>query len=241
MATDRDRAATPPLEARLRAARLFRGLPDAPLAALAAATTEARYPSGASLWREGDPATRVVSIVSGLVEITRQSAAGDPATWALFGPREAIGVPAALARAAYPADAIALTDVVTTLEVRADALADLMAARADVALAVNGALLDHTRALHHKIGVMTAGPVPQRLATLLRELVARFGDEASDGRVLLPVALSRAQLAALVGARVETVIRVVSAWQKAGWLATDRDGFELAADHPLDRLADGTD
>jgi len=223
----------------IRASRLFSGVPEDLLGALAGAVSLGRYAGRAHLWREGDPADRVVSIVTGLVEITRQSAAGDPATWALFGPREAIGLTAALEGAAYPADAIALTDEVTALEVRAAALLDHMGAHPEVALAVNRALLDHTRALHQKIGVMTAGPVASRLATLLLELAARFGDEAADGTTRVPIALSRAQLAALVGARVETVIRTLSAWQREGWLRAERDALELARDHPLDHLAAG--
>jgi hypothetical protein len=45
--------------------------------------------------------------------------------------------------------------------------------------------------------------------------------------VLVPVVLSRGELSSLVGARVETVIRVLSRWQKQGMVETSREGFWL--------------
>jgi CRP/FNR family transcriptional regulator len=62
---------------------------------------------------------------------------------------------------------------------------------------------------------------------LLLTLAERFGDEQEGHGTLVPVVLSRGELSSLVGARVETVIRVLSRWQKQGLLETSREGFLL--------------
>lgn len=211
-------------ERTLRASRLFGRLGDGDLRPFAAAATRKRLSAGDVLWREGKRAVSFTVIAQGLVEIVRRGADGSSSILAIFGPRESIGDAAALGGGAYPADAFALGDVEVLL-VPAPLVIEAMRSRPEVALAVNGALLDHTRALHDKIRIMTAGSVPKRLATLLLHLVERFGDEAEDGATRVPVSLSRAELARLVGATVETTIRTMSRWQKDGLVTTTVGGF----------------
>jgi CRP/FNR family transcriptional regulator, nitrogen oxide reductase regulator len=221
------------LEARLRASRLFRGLEPSLVAAAADETVRRVARAGETLWRAGEAATRFTIIQSGLVAIVRSSSASKESMLGLFGPREAIGVAAVLERGGYPAAAVAVTDTVEVLSIHAAALLERMARDASLALAMNRALLEHTEALRSKIDVMSSGPVPRRLAALLDHLVARFGDEDEAGVVRIPVVVSRVQLARVVGARAETVIRTLSRWQKEGWLRTDAGGFVLSAPERL--------
>lgn len=55
-----------------------------------------------------------------------------------------------------------------------------------------------------------------RLAQVLIELFDRFGDEREDGTLFIPLQLTRNDLAALGGMTVETAIRMMTAWAKAG-------------------------
>ena len=99
--------------------------------------------------------------------------------------------------------------------------------------AMTRALLDHCALLHAKIDVLVAGTVPRRIAAFMLDLAERFGDEGLDGTTFVPLALSRAKYATYVAARVETVIRACSAWQKDGLLSTAKDGFTIRS---LDEL-----
>jgi CRP-like cAMP-binding protein len=113
-----------------------------------------------------------------------------------------------------------------------------MNTRPAATIALAHGLLEHTRTLRAKIAVMCAGSVEHRLAMFLVDLASRFGDEA-DGGVIVQVPLSRGDLAIAVGATVETVIRTMSRWQKAGVLATDARGFVLRDLPALERLIEG--
>jgi CRP-like cAMP-binding protein len=86
---------------------------------------------------------------------------------------------------------------------------------------------------------MSAGSVPRRLATLLVCLADRFGDEIDDGKTIVPVALARTELARLVGATVETTIRVMRAWERGGLVHTQSDGFVVSSAASLRAIATG--
>lgn len=59
---------------------------------------------------------------------------------------------------------------------------------------------------------------------MLQSLCAAAGG-GGDGRLTVPIALTRQHLADMVGARVETVIRIMSRWQKEGLVGSDEHGL----------------
>ncbi len=224
------------VEGALRASRLFGRLDEALVAQLARNAVRRKFERRAAIWHAGDPATSFTIIVHGLVEIVRRGREGGETILGIFGPRESVGDMAALEMAPYPADALALTEV-EMLFVPASTVIEAMRAHPDVAAAVNRSLIEHTRALQEKIKIVTAGPVAQRLATLLLHLVDRFGDELDDGSLLVPVALSRSELARIVGATMETTIRAMSRWNKEGIVQTTPEGFVVRDADALRKLA----
>ncbi len=210
---------------RLAASAAFGGLAAGWLERLAAETTVVEPAQGDVVWRTGDLATRFVLLQRGLVKILAPGLR-EPVV-AVFGPRETIGDVAVLSGAAYPADAVVASRRATILKVRAAPILEAMPTEPALAMGLNRALIEHSRALQSKVAILSAGEVPQRLASALLHLGERFGDTLDDDTLIVPVALSRAELAGLVGARVETVIRVASRWQKEGLVMTRDDGFEV--------------
>lgn len=209
----------------LAASRLFSGLDRELLAELAHVAVVKRVSRGARLWSAGDRATHFTLIQSGLFKIIRTAADGSEAIVALFGPRESIGDVAVIGGKPYPAAAVACSEMAEVLRVPAQSLVAMK--RLDVACSFNRTLMDHTVALEEKIRVMSAGSVPKRLATLLLGLGDRFGDDDEDGSITIPIVLSRTELACLIGARVETTIRTIRAWEKASIVETGDHGFRV--------------
>lgn len=201
-----------------------------------------RLSSGESLWLAGEPAGHFAIIESGVVQIRQMTPTGEGVVVGLFRAGEAIGLSAALEGGAFPADALAVGGVVDVLWIRADVLRHALARSVAVGNAVNRALLRHTAALRAKIDIVSAGSVPRRLAALLHYLIERFGRPAHNGAVLVEIHLTREEISQLVSARVETVIRILSRWQKAGWLANRPQGMEITRADMLERiLATGGD
>lgn len=227
------------VERSLRAAPLFRGLPPSLLHELARGAIRKRIKRGDLLWREGDPATAFVLLTVGLVKIVQRAADPHAAIIGVFGPRESIGTVALLRRGSYPAAAVASSAVVEYVRIDPGPIFAAMSSDLAVAQLINAAVLANTVRLHDKISVMSAGGVPRRIAQQLLDLAEKFGDELEDGSLSLPIALSRAELASLVGARVETTIRLLARWKKAEFVSLDRDGIVLLAPEKLREIARG--
>jgi CRP/FNR family transcriptional regulator, nitrogen oxide reductase regulator len=194
---------------------------------------------GEALWHAGDKASHFTVILAGLMKIARTGRDGTESIVAVFGPGESIGDIAVVQRGTYPADAVAVGETTEVLKLEAGPVLSAIASDPGVAEALNAVLIEHTHALHEKIAVMSAGAVPQRLATLLLHLKERFSQPVSGRAVRVPIVLSRADLASLIGARIETTIRVMSAWQKRGLVLTGPEGFVLADPEELREIAEG--
>jgi CRP/FNR family transcriptional regulator len=219
------------IESSLRASKLFGVLgPDA-FRSLTPHVKRRRFERGARMWRAGEEATWMALITSGLVKIVQPGGA----ILTILGPHETFGELAIVGDSAYSADAVAATRAVELLCIDADAIRAATQSNIDFARAMSRALVVHGRELHEKIRIMSAGCVERRLAELLRHLLDRFGDELEDGSIVIQISLSRAELANLVGATIETTIRIMSRWSKQGIVSTVDDGFVV---HSLRRLAE---
>lgn len=90
--------------------------------------------------------------------------------------------------------------------------------------------------LTNRLAERTGGRVETRFARLFLEMSDDMGCPQGGG-VFIPMALSRQDLADLLGTTVETSIRIMSRWGKQGIVQTEREGF-LIADRPaLESLA----
>lgn len=128
------------------------------------------------------------------------------------------------------------------------ALADGRGVRVDAAL-LRPALRDHPDALLALVGTATArahhyarnvahaqaGTVPERTARVLLDLADKYGLPDARG-TLIPLRLGRVDIADMVGCRVETAIRCMSAWEREGILCAQREGILLYARESLQSL-----
>ncbi len=226
-------------EALLRRSRLLASLGPEAVREAARAATAKRYEKGERIWRVGNTATHFQVVISGIVKLVSPGPGLRPTIVHIFGPGESLGYWAAFDGSAYIGDAMPVTERVETLLIPGSVLQQATRSNPDAALAMTHAVLAYARALRAKIAVMCAGTVHQRLAMLLLDLAARFGDESDEGTTLLPVPLSRLDLAMCVGATIETVIRAMSRWQKQGVLETLHSGFVLRDVAHLQSLLEG--
>ncbi|AYH44291.1 Crp/Fnr family transcriptional regulator [Azoarcus sp. DN11] len=226
------------LAQRLGALDIFSLLPPANLESLAQGARSRRIGAGESLWFAGEHAKHFAVIEVGMVEIRRMTPTGEGIVMGLFRRGDAVGLVAALESGSFPADAIALGGTAEVLLIRAEALREALGNSVAVGLAVNRALLQHTAALRAKIDIVSAGSVPRRLAALMRYLIGRFGQPTEAGTLIIDAHLGRDEISQLVSARVETVIRILSRWQKAGWLASRPGRIEILRPDMLQRIGE---
>lgn len=223
----------------LRSFPLLRGASEGCVQALLAVARWPTYSEGAPLWAAGDAASDVLLVRHGLVQVLRRLPSGEESTLALFGPREHIGLVAALEGGRYPADAVAVSELVEAVLVPTAAFRAAMDADPAIQRAATTGVVRRARSLHAKIEILTAGEIDRRLATLLLHLADRFGDSHDDVSTVVPLALTRRMLARLVGAREETVSRVLSRWEREDIVLTTGGTFVLKGLLDLQSVAGG--
>jgi CRP/FNR family transcriptional regulator len=83
---------------------------------------------------------------------------------------------------------------------------------------------------------LTGGRVEGRLARFFLKLAENMGRDSGHG-IFIPLALSRQELADMIGTTIETSIRIMSRWGKDGIVLTEKDGFVIADRSALEALS----
>lgn len=211
----------------LERAPSFTGVDRALVERLAAAAMSRSFARGEYLWRAGDPARSLTLIRSGLVKVVRAGARGRAAICGLFGPPDCIDDVAVLKGIAHPADAVVATDSATVVAIPCDLVIDASQRDPRLGMAIACGMQAQVAALSTKIDVLSAGSVESRLAMLLLRLYDQLGDDFEDGTSVIPVSLSRRELADLVSTSFETAIRVMTRWEREQVVSTESAGFTV--------------
>ncbi|MBI2570442.1 MAG: Crp/Fnr family transcriptional regulator [Candidatus Schekmanbacteria bacterium] len=234
--TPRDRATSTAMIELATIAQIprFAGISPDGHAWLAEHSLRNEYARGEQIFAEGEPCVHFHLILRGTVKISKFLENGRELILDLFGRGEAIGEVALIDGAGYPANATAHEDTVTLVLPRADYL-ELLRRFPEAPLAFIRDLIMRMRTLSNRVHDLGGGGVEYRLARVLLAFGRQSGSREGTGwRV--PVQLSRQELADLVGARIETVIRVFSKWRKEQFVETTSDGFLVLDPGRLERM-----
>jgi CRP/FNR family transcriptional regulator len=179
------------------------------------------YEKGSKIFEEGDSANHIHFLFLGRVKIVK--AAGDrDLILEILGPGEPVGAVAVYERRPFPATAIAL-EPCGVISIPSREFFSLLEKRPEITRRLLAGLTMRLMALNRRLADMT-GSVEQRIARLFSTLAERLGEPGENG-VFVRIALSRRDIADLVGTTVETAIRVMSRFQKEGIVETEKKGF----------------
>jgi CRP/FNR family transcriptional regulator len=182
------------------------------------------YEGGETIFREGEPATSFHFVLGGRVKIVKSGAGGRDVILEIFGPGDPVGALAVYDERDFPAAAVALEPSSLLSIPRQEFFAVLasnpMLARG-LLMGLTRRMIELTRKLAER-----GSRVEYRIARLFLTLAGRLGRQEKGG-ILIPVTLSRQEVADLVGTTQETAIRVMSRWGKDGVLVSAESGFLL--------------
>lgn len=184
----------------------------------------ATFDRGEVIFREGDPAERIWFLATGRVKIVK--AAGDrDIIIEILGDGEPVGAVAVYERRPFPATAIAMepSELVSIPERE---FFQLLASRPELTRRLLAGLTMRLMSVNKRIADMT-GSVESRASRLFLTLADRLGSPEPAGGVFIPLAMSRQEIADLLGTTLETAIRLMSRWQKEGVVETRPDGFHI--------------
>jgi len=193
-------------------------------------------PKGEHFFHQGDDATKMYIILDGRVKLSQVTPAGDQIIVNYFGPGEGLGIIVALSQMNYPLSAEAVTDC-TAVSWHRDTMRNLSIQYPQIAQ--NGMEMIGKRFVNMqtKFIDLSTQRVEQRVARALMRLVRQFGKRIDDG-VLIDMPLSRQDLAEMTGTNLYNVSRILSKWERAGWVASKRQRVVLTRAHELVALAE---
>ncbi|MBN6056565.1 Crp/Fnr family transcriptional regulator [Nonomuraea sp. RK-328] len=197
-------------------------LPPKAREALLSEGVRRRFAPGATLCVQGEAGTRVMVIHSGTVKITRTLPDGSAIVLGLCGAGDIVGEASAVAgEGAARLATVTAVDTVTCQVLAAGAFRQVLHRNPGIYRALVSLAHDRMRASADNGVRQAAHPVARRTARILSELAHRYGRPTARG-LLIGLALSQHDLALLVGASRESVVRALTRLRSGGVIATGR-------------------
>jgi len=219
----------------LRRTTIFRRLAADDRQRLAAVSSVHTYDKGALLFREGDASDQLYTLVSGRVKVFKTTARGTDVILEIFGPGDPVGAVAVYESRPYPATAVTLEPTTCVLVPR-QTFFSLLEAHPTMVRGLLVGLTHRLVELTNRLAELSGGRVEARLARFFLKLTTDMG-QARPGGVFIPLALSRQELADMIGTTIETSIRIMSRWGKEDVVRTEKDGFLVVDRSSLETIA----
>lgn len=216
---------------------LFAGLSEAQLAQVNRHCKAQNFEAGATIYREGDAAAQIYVVAIGAVKTTRLAADGRESLIDLLTPGDFFGALPALGQQHHVDSASTLTPV-CLLGLDATEYDAIMREIPQVAVATLKGVAHRLTQSQKAIHMLAGAPLEQRLAAMLLVLADKVG-QPWDGATLLDVPLAREDLAAMAGAATESVSRLLSQWQRDGWIDAGRRWIAIVDTARLEQVRDG--
>lgn len=204
------------------------GLSPEALEFLAGAGILRTFKAGNFVWEAGEPGEFIAVVVSGLLEITRHSHQDDEMCMGVFGPSDVLGLSAVMKKTPYPGNARILTTPTVIVKVYLRTLLQSKDPHStEIQTWIREMVLRHEQILRDKIDMLGAGRIEDRVFELVNHLIRRFGQQEGSLKYRVPIGMTRAQVGRLVDGRVETIIRLINRWQRAGFLIWNKEGIVI--------------
>lgn len=191
------------------------------------------FEKGETIFQEGDPADLIHFIFVGRVKVLKAGPERDLII-DILGPGDPVGTVAVFERRPYPATAIAI-EPSGVISIPEREFFSLIEKRPEITRRLFTGLTLRLMSLNRRLADMT-GSVDYRAARLFSTLAERLGRPRGN-ELFIPMALSRQEIADLLGTTLETAIRVMSRWHKEGLVETEKTGFLVRNPAALSAIA----
>ena len=202
----------------LAAMELFRDLPPPGLQAAATKARVRRLPKDRRIFSQGDGDVRAHAIIEGGVRIAQSGGDGAQVVIRFIGPAEMFGTVSLFTDGRYPADAITLAE---TLEVSwsKSELLQLMACYPQIAINVIHIIGTRLQETQDRVRELATQRVERRVAHAILRLARQAGHSTTDGTAIA-FPLRRKDVAEIAGTTLHTASRILTSWEKAGFLTS---------------------
>lgn len=196
-----------------------------------------RFEKGRQVFEEGAAADRFYLLLDGYVRVVRQTEDGEQVILLHVPSGQLIGIARAFDRDTYPATAIAVSECVALCWPAAfwDELVESYPGFASEAMKSIGL---RVREFNERVVEMATLQVEQRVALMVLRLINQAGRKTAVGvEIAMPV--TRQDLSEMTGSTLHTISRLLSGWEKKGWVKSGRRRIIVTEPHQLVLLSEG--
>jgi CRP/FNR family transcriptional regulator len=215
----------------IQSCSLLNGLTEDERTKLAGASFGAYAGRGEMIWRSGSPSEFVAIVGVGFVKMTRTSSAGQEVAMELLGPGQCLGLFVAIEGRAFPLNAIAVSNC-WYLKIPTRTILRLYEGSSQFKDQIVRGLGPRLRKAHDMMARMSSNRVDERIAAVLFLLADSYGSKQPEG-LRIDVPLTRQDISEMAGTTVESTIRTISGWQKAGIVSTERQVLTIVKEDAL--------
>jgi CRP-like cAMP-binding protein len=209
----------PPLSRQvLSSLELFRGLPAAALDDVLASASTRFFARDFRVFNQGETRVRAHILIDGWIRISQSGSDGAQIVVRFIGPGDIFGAISLFTDQRYPADADTLTDA-TEVSWSDRALLDLMNKHPEIAINAVRIVGRRLQEIQHRVRELATQRAEQRVAHALLRLLRQVGTTTPRG-VVIRFPLRRKDIADIAGTTLYSASRILSAWERAGWLKT---------------------
>lgn len=196
---------------------------------------EQGYSPGESIYFAGDPATHLYVVAVGKIKLIRHTLSGQDILLDILRPGEFFGSLAVLGDEEYQDTAQAQTNC-CVLAVTAKSFQTILERYPPVVLSALNIVSQRLKEAQETVLQLSAHSVEQRIASVLLKLAEKVGEWQAEG-LLIQMPLSRQDLAEMTGTTTETASRVMSQFQKDGFIRTGRQWVAITDYDGLSAIA----
>jgi CRP/FNR family transcriptional regulator, cyclic AMP receptor protein len=197
-------------------AGMFQGIEPEAVSALTSRLHHIDFPSGHTVFAEGEPGDQLYIIVSGKVKIGRCSPDGRDSLLTIMGPSDMFGELSIFDPGPRTSSATTITEV-RVVSMDRTAVRAWIADRPEIAEKLLRVLARRLRRTNHDLADLIFTDVPGRVAKQLLRLAQRFGTQEGDA-LRVTHDLTQEEIAQLVGASRETVNKALADFVRRGWI-----------------------
>lgn len=211
-------------------------MPPAVLDVVAAAARQRRVLAGMTVFNQGDENVRAHAVLEGSVRISQSGSDGAQVVMRFIGPGEMFGTVALFTDRRYPADAIALAETLEASWSESELL-DLMTRHPQIAINAIRIVGKRLQEVQNRVRELATQRAERRIAHALLRLAHQAGHSTAAGTAIT-FPLRRKDVADIAGTTLHTASRILTAWQKAGLLASQRQRLTIRHPSQLLRIAE---
>lgn len=220
----------------LRKASAFAELDDEERLDVAERLQDKRVKKDAFVFHEGTQANALYIVKSGKVKVFKTNEDGKEQILGIFDKGDMFGAGPVFSGGMYPASAAAIVNSEVYVLHKEDCL-HLVGKYPKLTMGAMRVMTDRLRQAHDMARDLAFQSVSQRTAGLLYRLAKEHGVQSESG-LRIDLALSRDELAEMVGTSRETFIRALSRLAKAGIIALEKRTIIIVDEHRLQTRAE---